>query len=236
MPILYTENDNNLSTYVNMLNTVYRDGTNNHLEHNDNPLYWDLLLGEVKSNPTNWENKIALDFGCGKGRNVTNMLSLANFKRVDGIDISEDNIKYCKETYTNQPSEFYKNSGKDLSSLKNDEYDFIMSTIVFQHICVHELRYKIKEEIYRILKSDGIFSFQMGYGDISFAGHTNPKAYYENYYEAFNSNGSNDVRVTDESELISDLENIGFKNIKFEIHEPWLDGGHPNWIYVTCKK
>jgi len=235
MPVFYVENTN-LSKYVNMLNLVYKDGTNNHLEHNDNPLYWDLLLGDIKSNPENWKHKTALDFGCGKGRNVTNMLALANFKRVDGIDISEDNIKYCKETYTNQPSQFYKNSGKDLSLLKNDEYDFIMSTIVFQHICVHELRYKIKEEIYRILKSDGTFSFQMGYGDISFAGHTNPKGYYENYYEAFNSNGSNDVRVTDVSELISDLENIGFKNIKFEIHEPWLDGGHPNWIYVTCKK
>ena len=235
MPVFYVENDD-LSNYVNMLNLVYRDGTTNHTEHNSNPLYWDLLLGDIKSNPEKWKDKTALDFGCGKGRNVTNILSLADFKRVDGIDVSEDNIRFCKENYTNQPSEFYKNSGKDLSQLKNDEYDFVMSTIVFQHICVHELRYKIKEEIYRILKAGGTFSFQMGYGDISFKGHTNPKTYYENYYGASNSNGSNDVRVTDELELISDLEIIGFKNIKFEIHQPWEDGGHPNWIYVICKK
>lgn len=231
----YTENISMLN-YVHMLNLVYRGGTNNHPEHNSNPLYWDLLLGDIKYNPESWENKTALDFGCGKGRNVTNMLSLANFKQVDGIDISEDNIRYCKENYKNQSSEFYRNSGKDLSPLKNDEYDFVMSTIVFQHICVHELRYKIKEEIYRILKPGGIFSFQMGYGDISFMGHTNPKGYYENYYDAMGSNGSNDVRVTDETDLISDLKNIGFKDIKFEIHQPWEDGGHPNWIYVNCKK
>jgi SAM-dependent methyltransferase len=235
MPVFYVENDD-LSNYVNMLNLVYRDGTTNHTEHNSNPLYWDLLLGDIKSNPEKWKDKTALDFGCGKGRNVTNILSLADFKRVDGIDVSEDNIGFCKKNYTNQPSEFYKNSGKDLSQLKNDEYDFVMSTIVFQHICVHELRYKIKEEIYRILKAGGTFSFQMGYGDISFMGHTNPKTYYENYYGASNSNGSNDVRVTDELELISDLEIIGFKDIKFEIHQPWEDGGHPNWIYVICKK
>lgn len=235
MSISYAEH-NNLSKYVNMLNLVYRGGTGNHPEHNSNPLYWDLLLGDIKSDSKIWEGKTALDFGCGQGRNITNMLSLANFERVDGVDVSEDNIRYCKESYANQSSAFYKNSGKDLFSLKDNEYDFVMSTIVFQHICVHELRYKIKEEIYRILKPNGIFSFQMGYGDISFTGHTNPKSYYENYYQASNSNGSNDVRITDESELVSDLESIGFKDIKFEIHESWEDGGHPNWIYVNCKK
>ncbi len=235
MPIHYAET-NQLSNYVNMLNNVYKYGTNNHLEHNDNPLYWDLLLKDIKSNPEIWRGKTALDFGCGKGRNVTNILSLANFERVDGIDVSDDNIRYCKESYKNQPSEFYKNSGKDLSQLKSDEYDFVMSTIVFQHICVHELRYKLKEEIYRVLKPGGIFSFQMGYGDINFTGHTNPKSYYENGYDASNSNGSNDVRISNESELISDLESIGFKNIKFEIHDSFNDGGHPNWIYVNAIK
>jgi ubiquinone/menaquinone biosynthesis C-methylase UbiE len=237
MSIYYTNNDNtNFNTYVNMLNNAYKDGTNNHPEHNDNPLYWDLLLKDIKQSPSNFDGKVALDFGCGKGRNVTNMLTLANFKRVDGIDISNDNINYCKETYINQSSNFYKNNGSDLSDLNSEEYDFVMSTIVFQHICVHELRFKLKEEIYRVLKPNGIFSFQMGYGNMEFTGHTNPKAYYENYYDATNSNGSNDVRISDENELIDDLKSIGFKNITFEIHPPFNDTGHPNWIYVNAIK
>ena len=228
---------NNLQFYIkNTLNPTYDSGTNNHIEHNENPLYWDLLLGDIKSNPENFKNKTALDFGCGQGRNVTNMLSLAEFNRVDGVDISPANIEFCSNTYQNQSSDFYLNDGSDLKDLKSDEYDFVMSTIVFQHICVHELRYQLKQEIYRVLKSGGLFSFQMGYGDINFTGHTRPNNYYDNSYGATGSNGSDDVRVTNEKDLISDLEKIGFKDITFEIKEPFLDGGHPNWIYVKCKK
>jgi SAM-dependent methyltransferase len=226
----------NLNKYVNMLNEAYQMGTGNHPEHNSNPKYWDILLGDIKSNPEKWNNKKALDFGCGKGRNVTNMLSLTNWDRVDGIDVSESNINYCKASYSNQNSNFYKNNGSDLSDLNNNEYDFVMSTIVFQHICVHELRYKLKEEIYRILKPNGEFSFQMGFGPIEWTGHTKQRAYFENGYDAENSNGSNDIRVSDPQDLISDLNKIGFKDIMYSIEEPWQDGGHPNWIYVKCFK
>jgi SAM-dependent methyltransferase len=227
----------NINYYIkNTLNRTYNPGTNNHPEHNSNPLYWDLLLGDIKSDTEKFKNKVALDFGCGKGRNVTNMLSLAEFSRVDGIDISPANIEYCRASYPNQNSAFYLNSGADLADLNSDEYDFVMSTIVFQHICVHELRYNLKQEIFRVLKTGGIFSFQMGYGDINFTGHTRPRGYYDNSYIAEGSNGSDDVRVTDPAQLISDLSKIGFKNITFEVHQPWEDGGHPNWIYVRCEK
>jgi ubiquinone/menaquinone biosynthesis C-methylase UbiE len=228
---------NNLQFYVkNTLNPTYDLGTNNHIEHNQNALYWDLLLGDIKLNPEDFKDKTALDFGCGKGRNVTNILSLANFKRVDGVDISPNNISYCMSEYAGQNSNFYLNNGENLNTIPDNEYDFVMSTIVFQHICVHELRYKLKQEIYRVLKNGGLFSFQMGFGDISFTGHTRPNNYYDNAYGATGSNGSDDVRVTNENDLISDLEKIGFKDITFEIREPFLDGGHPNWIYVKCKK
>lgn len=226
----------NLDKYVYMLNEAYKMGTNNHPEHNSNPKYWDLLLGSIKSNPGYWDGKKALDFGCGKGRNITNLLSLSNFKRVDGVDVSENNIKYCKEEYQNQPSLFYKNTGKDLSNLNSNEYDFVMSTIVFQHICVHKLRYHLKKEIYRILKPNGEFSFQMGFGPLEWNGNTKQRSYFENGYDATNSNGSNDVRVSNPQDLINDLETIGFKNITYTIEEPWADWGHPNWIYVKCYK
>lgn len=226
----------NLNQYVNMLNEVYYNGTNNHPEHNSNPKYWDILLGDIKSNPSKWEGKTALDFGCGRGRNVTNMSELTDWERVDGIDVSVDNIKACKNTPELCNSNFYKNNGEDLSDLKDNEYDFVMSTIVFQHICVHELRYKIKQEIFRVLKPKGVFSFQMGYGNIDFRGHTQPRNYFDNSYDAQNSNGSNDVRITNVEDIIGDLTKIGFKDITYSIEEPWEDGGHPNWIYIKCSK
>ena len=236
-----------INNYINMLKVAYSSGTNNHPQHNLNPLYWDVLLGDLKTNPEYWEGKNALDFGCGKGRNVTNMKTLAKFSVVDGVDISQNNIDHCISTYdkeknivssftSNAKSRFYKNNGNDLSDLSSDEYDFVMSTIVFQHLCVHELRIALKKEIYRVMKSGGVFSFQMGYGDIDFEGHTIAHKYYENAYEAANTNGHSDVRVSNPSQLIEDLTNIGFVNITYRIEQPWEDGGHPNWIYVRCEK
>lgn len=224
---------NNLDQYISMLNNVYHRGTNNHEQHNSNPDYWKILLGDIDNK---FDDKVALDFGCGKGRNVTNLFTLAKWKRVDGIDISQENIVYCNNTYTDQPSFFFNNNGNDLSQLRDNEYDFVMSTIVFQHICVHELRFNLLSEIYRVLKLGGIFSFQMGYGDISFRGAAVPHEYYENNYGAQNTNGTYDVRVTDEKFLKEDLEKIGFTDIEFSIRNSWEDGGHLQWIYTKCKK
>jgi len=225
-----------LQTYIDMLHKEFDNGTNNHLQHNDNPKYWELLVGDIQQNPEEFADKVALDFGCGKGRNVTNMLSLANFKRVDGVDISIDNINYCNNAYQFQNSDFYLNNGTDLQDLKSNEYDFVMSTIVFQHLCVHELRYALKQEICRVLKPGGIFNFQMGYGSMEWKGNNTVYPYYENHYDAMSSNSAHDVRIENVEDLISDLTKIGFNDIKYFIEKPFSNGGHPNWIYVQCKK
>ena len=219
-----------------MLHKEFDHGTNNHLQHNDNPKYWELLVGDIQRNPEEFAGKVALDFGCGKGRNVTNMLSLADFKRVDGVDISIDNINYCNNAYQFQNSDFYLNNGTDLQDLKSNEYDFVMSTIVFQHLCVHELRYALKQEICRVLKPGGIFNFQMGYGSMEWKGNNNVYPYYENYYDAMGSNSAHDVRIENVEDLISDLTKLHFVDVKYFIEAPFNNGGHPNWIYVQCKK
>jgi methylase of polypeptide subunit release factors len=88
-------------------------------EHNDNPNYWDILLSDLKDKEL-WDGKIALDFASGKGRNVTNLLSLCDWERVDGIDISSANIDFCKRTYETQNSDWYCNNGTDVSDLKDN--------------------------------------------------------------------------------------------------------------------
>lgn len=226
-----------INTYVQMLDGVYLNGTNNHPEHNSNPDYWDILLGDLKKNKEKFANKKALDFGCGKGRNVSNMISLCDFESVDGVDLSQNNIDFCNRN-KNIKSTFYKNNGLDLSCITEEEkYDFIMSTIVLQHICVYELRYKILQEIFRLLKKGGIFSFQMGYGDSNtYEKDAKITDYYDNNYFAINSNGTHDVRVTSPSQLIKDLTNIGFIDVVYDIKASWEDGGHLEWIYVKAKK
>ncbi len=212
----------------------YRHGTSNHGEHNSNNDYWDILLNDIKDKDV-WKGKVALDFGCGKGRNVTNMLSLAEWSKVDGVDISEGNIHYCNGEYKYQNSDWYLNNGIDLADLDTGKYDFVMSTITLQHIPVYEIRKSILKEILRVMKPGGILSFQMTYGPVPEKG-MNPSSYYDNMYEARGTNSAWDVRIDNEEDVLKDLEQIGFVNVTTTVRESYSDGQHPMWIYIRCEK
>lgn len=222
--------------YTEMQKLQYMQGTNNHEIHNDNPNYWDILLSDIK-NSDSWDGKIALDFACGRGRNVTNLHSLRKWNRVDGIDISPANIEYCKLMYISQKSSWYCNNGIDVAELKSNEYDFVMSMIALQHIPVYDIRKSILTDLLRVLKPGGLFSFQLGYGKDLIDSMNRPRsAYFDNAYTAQGTNSQHDVRVQDEQVLVQDLQDIGYTNITYEIHESFSDYGHPQWIYVKCYK
>lgn len=226
---------NTENKYTKMQKAQYASGTNNHENHNANSNYWDILLGDLKDKQ-NWDGKIALDFACGKGRNVTNMLNLCDWARVDGIDISEGNISHNKNEYQSQNSNWYCNNGTDVSQLNDNEYDFIMSTIALQHIPVYDIRKSLITDLLRTLKPGGIFSFQLGYGE-GLESPIGPRSsYYDNTYDADGTNSKHDVRVHTEEEVINDLKEIGFVNITTEVRESFDDYGHPQWIYVKCYK
>lgn len=224
--------DNN---YTQMQKRSYHNGTSNHPEHNDNTDYWDILLGDLKDSDK-WSGKFALDFASGKGRNVTNLLSLCNWDRVDGVDISEGNIEFCKMLYGTRMSNWYCNNGVDVSELNDNEYDFIMSTIALQHIPVYDIRKSLITDLFRTLKPGGLFSFQMGYGE-GLESPLGPRSeYYANTYDAHGTNSHHDVRVHNESDVIDDLTNMGYVNITTEVRDAFSDSGHPQWIYVKAYK
>lgn len=221
--------------YTNMQKNAYAGGTTNHEEHNLNPDYWEILLGDLQDKQK-WDGKVALDFACGKGRNVTNMFNLCDWSRVDGIDISDGNIASNKVSYANQSSNWYCNNGVDVSDLKDNEYDFIMSTIALQHIPVYDIRKSLITDLLRTLKSGGLFSFQMGYGS-NLESPLGPRvSYFENYYEARGTNSACDVRIQNIEDLVKDLTEIGFINITTKITESYSDNGHLQWIYIKAYK
>lgn len=225
---------NNYNKYTAMQKSAYFYGTSNHEEHNINPDYWNILLGDLKDKQK-WDGKIALDFACGKGRNITNMFNLCNWARVDGVDISEANIRHNKSEYSHQASNWYCNNGIDVSELNNNEYDFIVSTIALQHIPVYDIRKSLITDLLRTLKSGGLFSFQMGFGK-EILSTENRVAYFENYYDADGTNSICDVRIQNKEDVIIDLTEIGFTNITTEVKESYSDNGHPQWIYVKAYK
>ena len=224
----------NVASYSKMQSRFYKSGTSDHLEHNKNKDYWGVLLESVDD--TQFRGARALDFACGKGRNVKNLLSLAEWELVDGCDLSEANISYCRANFKST-SQFYVANGQDTGVPNSNYYDFVMTTISLQHIPVYDIRRSILEDILRVLKPGGRFSFQMGFGPDLLDSLGRPRSgYFENSVTAKSTNGDHDVRVTSVSELETDLRNIGFTEIQSMVRESFSDMGHPNWIYVHCLK
>ena len=164
------------------------------------------------------------------------MFNLCDWARVDGIDISEGNISHNKNEYASQNSNWYCNNGTDVSDLNDNEYDFIMSTIALQHIPVYDIRKSLITDLLRTLKPGGLFSFQMGYGN-GLDSILGPRSsYFENVYDANNTNSAYDVRIQNVEDVIKDLTEIGFENITTEFKQSYSDSGHPQWIYIKAYK
>lgn len=200
------------------------------------------------------KDKVALDFGCGPGRMVSRMSSL--FKRVDGVDISQRLLDEAKKLCPN--GNFFLSSGTNLGIAKNNEYDFVFSTIAMQHIAVRSIRLRILESIRKALKEGGKISIQMAFNtDFPFVinkGSFNLgkyklrilKKYTQNAYweedkvDAKSTNGNCDVGIgyEDIPKVISDFE-MFFDDVSFWFYDVRLlyndlDGekhgnGHNYW-------
>lgn len=198
-------------------------------EHNSWPDYDEFLFKSLDTT-----DKVALDFGCGPGRNIVKFAN--RFKQIDGIDISSVNLDKAKIWFEHNNLQMtpnlFKNNGVDLSVLADNSYEIIFSTICIQHIRVHEIRYSLFKEFLRVLKPGGAICIQMGFGP----GHPRTVGYYDNNYEAEGTNSLCDTRIDNVDEIQSDLEKIGFSNFLFNIRPRGPGDGHNNWIFFQAFK
>jgi SAM-dependent methyltransferase len=199
-------------------------------EHDTWPDYEEFLMRYVPTEPT-W---IALDFGCGPGRNLRRWSH--RFARIDGADISARNLENARIFLQDLPAEkkpnLYLTSGMDCGDAPADAYDFAFSTICLQHICVHSVRLSILRALYRCLKPGGRLSIQMGYGPPTEA----IAAYHDDFTAAIGTNSHNDTTVSSPDEPRGDLESIGFTGFESCIRPRHPSDQHPEWIFFTAIK
>lgn len=118
-----------------------------------------------------------LEIGCGCGRMARPLKTCGFSGAYTGIDIDEEMLKYCKDTFPQRQFQFHRSShqsktyskiwtvGLPSSSyyrvpLQDDSQDFVFSTSLFTNILEDNLLNYLKEA-YRVLKSGGtmIMSF-----------------------------------------------------------------------------
>jgi hypothetical protein len=100
-----------------------------------------------------------------------------------------------------------------------------------KHICVYDIRLNYFKEFFRVLKSGGLITIQMGYGS------DHCTDYYANNWNASATNGHFDVSIQNPDDLKKDLESIGYVDFSYEIKQPGpSDPHHSNWIYFRAFK
>jgi ubiquinone/menaquinone biosynthesis C-methylase UbiE len=198
--------------------------------HNNWPDYDTFLFKDFDA-----KGLVALEYGCGPGRNLVKFSN--RFERIDGVDISDVNIEKAKINLEHNGihgSNLYVTSGDNLSMIEDNTYDVVFAVICFQHICSHEIRFSILEDIHRVLKPGGKLCFQMGYGGkegIPTAG------YFDDVFDAASTNGHADVSITEEADIQKDLvDEIGYTNYKSDIRDTGPGDNHRNWIWIQVEK
>ena len=140
----------------------------------DDERYLDSALNEADRlvNVLNvTKNSVVLDVGCGVGRLAIGLTQkLPGIKDYQGIDVSENAIRWCKKNISSgfpnfhfskidMKNELYNKEGREVTSLiplpfKSEEFDIIYLYSVFSHMRSKDVSYYL-EEFRRIIKRDG---------------------------------------------------------------------------------
>ena len=207
-------------------------------EHNEASCYDVMLAGFDTADMK------MLDFGCGPARNIVKLAP--KFSVIDGADISFKNLENAEGWLDLNENLFEKDqevhlfqcNGANLSEIASDQYDMVYSTIVLQHIPIHELRLRYFKEFLRVLKPGGWISLQMGFG-------RGPRSdsitvdYHENEWGARETNGRRDVSIDDPEDLRKDIEDgAGFENFSYSMSHPIPKDSatHTHCIYFRAQK
>jgi ubiquinone/menaquinone biosynthesis C-methylase UbiE len=101
-----------------------------------------------------------LEIGCGAGRVTRSLAEL--FGEVYGVDISAEMIEEAHRALAGCSNvNLRQNSGTDLRLFEDEEFDFVFSGIVFQHIPRKAIVENYIREAYRVLRPGSVLKCQV---------------------------------------------------------------------------
>lgn len=95
-------------------------------------------------------NLKVLDFGCGKGAFINDILSINPTLKITGADVSKTAITFARKKFLRQ--KFYLLAEGEKLPFKNNSFDYILALDVLLHVYDTELIFK---ELARVLKPGG---------------------------------------------------------------------------------
>lgn len=176
---------------------------------------------------TNWgfekinikKNDVILDIGCGGGRTVNRMASIAAKGKTFGIDYSTDCVKWSKdynEKFIEDGSVEILHASVEKIPFENDKFDVIsaVETIYFWPNLIENFK-----EVKRVLKPSGklVIICEM-YSSENF----------KERNDEFVAISDMEIHTPEELKLI--LEKAGYNNIKIDLMED------RNWLCCVCEK
>ena len=190
-----------------------------------------LLIEEIN----NFINKdsVILDVGCGYGRTLNDFYKL-NYHNLTGIDYSENMISRAKKL---NPQITYKLMSDNLIPFNDNSFDCIILFAVLTCIIENNDQIKIINEIYRVLKPDGVIyisDYLLNTDERNIQRYKEYKNKYENYgtFEIEN----NGIVRHHKKEWIQNIISI-FKTIKYnELIHTTMNGNKSNGFYFIGKK
>ncbi|PJI06859.1 MULTISPECIES: class I SAM-dependent methyltransferase [Clostridium] len=174
---------------------------------------WGLKKVNIKNDDT------ILDIGCGGGRTVNRMASIAKDGKVFGIDYSLDCVNwskdYNKKFVTNNKVEILHGSVEKMP-FENDKFDIItaVETIYFWPNILENFK-----EVNRILKPNGVFAIIC-------------EMYSSEKFKERNDEliAASNMNLYTPDELKNLLKDAGFNNISIDSIE------EKNWLCCICYK
>jgi len=100
-------------------------------------------------------DRAVLDIGCGGGRTTQFLGQLT--KDYTGIDYSRGMVDSCQENFSTL--KFCHCDASDMRIFDDESFDFVLFAFNGIDCISHDKRINALKEIYRVLKSDGVFAF-----------------------------------------------------------------------------